>query len=125
MAGSKGTKYFDIFLKYEVGFYSLNYKSRINDDFIKLLEKINETKSLKAAANKLNLSYRKAWGDIIKAENFFGFPLVEKHRGGIKGGGSMLTTDGHELVQSFAELNNEFDQAIKKITKKFFNKINK
>jgi len=125
MAGSKGAKYFDIFLKYKIDLYSKNNDQHINDDFIILLKEINDTGSITTASKKLNLSYRKVWGDIKRAEDFLGFPLVKKTRGGVKGGYTILTDDGKELLISFENLHLEFDNSINKVIKKFFNKLNK
>jgi molybdate transport system regulatory protein len=80
---------------------------------------------LRSASDSLHLSYRKAWGDIRKAEKFIGFTLVEKIRGGKDGGLSRLTEDGVELVEAFGQLHQEFDEAIYRTTKKFFHDLNK
>jgi len=125
MAGSKGSKYYDIFLKYDVDLYSKENNYQISDDFIKILKEIDDTNSIKTTADNLNISYRKAWGDINKAESFFGFKFVEKQRGGKDGGRTRLTENGVELMNAFNELHQEFDQAISKISKRFFNKLNK
>ena len=92
--------------------------------FIKLLKEINSTGSITTASKNLNLSYRKVWGDIKRAEDFLGFQLVNKSRGGIKGGYTVLTSDGKELLLSFEKLHKEFDVAINKHIKRFFNKLN-
>jgi len=47
-----------------------------------LLKSIEKHGSLISAAREMKISYRKAWGDLQKAETFLGFPLVEKQRGG-------------------------------------------
>ena len=125
MAGSKGAKYFDIFLKYKIDLYSKETNRHINDDFFKLLKEINDTGSITKAAKKAGHSYRKVWGDIKRAEDFLGFSLVKKTRGGLKGGHTVLTSDGIELYQAFEVLHEEFDSAINKLTKSFFNKLNK
>ena len=92
---------------------------------LKLLKEIDGQGSLKKAALKMGLSYRKAWGDIRDAEDFLSFSLIETVRGGKDGGLSKLTVEGKDLIAAFNELHNQFDLAIHRITRQFFNKLNK
>ncbi|MFA6128398.1 MAG: LysR family transcriptional regulator [Bacteroidales bacterium] len=125
MAGPEGSKYYNIFLGYEVWLTNQETGGRLDDKLVRLLVGIRDKGSLRSAADSLGLSYRKAWGDIRKAEQFIGFPLVEKVRGGKDGGLSRLTGDGSELVEAFSHLHKEFDKAIYRTTKKFFHELNK
>lgn len=63
----------------------------------RLLNAIEKTQSLAAAAESLRMSYRKAWGDIRKAERTLGVALVTRHRGGSEGGSTELTDGGPAL----------------------------
>lgn len=124
MAGPKGSKYYDIFLDYQI---TLEHKKKGNilDEYcFKLLKKIQETGSLKSAADELDVSYRKAWGNVEEIEKGLGFKLLDRQRGGAQGGKTHLTEDGQKLVDAHDELRNEFNAAIKMITKKFFNILN-
>lgn len=125
MAGPKGSKYYDIFLKFKVWLENTKGESILGNGKFELIEGIDQLGSLKAAADKLGISYRKAWGMIRDAEEKLGFCLTEKHRGGQHGGNSTLTPEGKELIEAYKELLIEFDDAIYQITKKFFNKVNK
>jgi len=125
MAGPKGSKYYDIFLKNKVWLESVNGDEIINKRVFELLQIIHETSSLKAAAERIGISYRKAWGDLKEAEDKLGFLVVEKTRGGEYGGRSQLSENGIELINAYEELVNDIDDSIKKVTKKFFHKINK
>ncbi|OQY05872.1 MAG: hypothetical protein B6I20_00255 [Bacteroidetes bacterium 4572_117] len=125
MAGSVGDKYYDVFLKYRLWLSTTNDKGILGDGRFALLNEIDITGSLKSAAEKTNISYRKAWGSIKEAEEQLGFKLVEKQRGGKDGGNSRLSPEGKQLLEAYTELKEDFDQSVKKITKKFFNKINK
>ncbi len=58
-----------------------------------LLEFIAETGTVRAAANKLGISYRTAWGKLDAAEKSLGQPLIVKS----KGHGSKLTPPGNML----------------------------
>lgn len=124
MAGSKGSKYYDIFLKFKVWLENTKGQGILGDGKFELLEMIDKYGSLSAAADKMGISYRKAWGNVKEAEEKLGFLLVEKHRGGAHGGSSVLTPEGKKLIEAYKELLTEFDDAIHLITKRFFNKLN-
>ncbi len=124
MAGPKGSKYFDIFLDYQVWLKGHSREGKVADQLIELLKEIDLHGSLKKAAAKKGLSYRKAWGDIKEAEEFLSLVLIDSSRGGKDGGLSRLTDDGIELLAAFEELHKQFDQAIHRITQQFFNTLN-
>ena len=125
MAGSQGDKYYNVFLRYRLWLSSKEGKGILGEGRLALLKEIDKTGSLKAAADNLNISYRKAWGNVKHAEEMLGFPLVEKRRGGKSGGNSKLSEEGKILLTAYEELKIDFEKAIKEITRKFFNKINK
>jgi molybdate transport system regulatory protein len=125
MAGPKGSKYYNVFLEYGVWLTNRDSGGRLDDKLVRLLRGVRDNGSLRSAAESLGLSYRKAWGDIRKAENFIGFALVERIRGGKDGGLSRLTADGAELLEAFRQLHHDFDKAIYRTTKKFFHDLNK
>lgn len=70
----------------------------------KLLEKIQETGSLNAAAKSSGMSYRYAWGLIKNVEIHLGRPIVKTKRGGKHGGKTELTEDGLLLVANYRKL---------------------
>lgn len=124
MAGSKGSKYYDIFLNYEILLEHKQAGIVLNDYTFQLLKTINEQGSLKAATDKMGISYRKAWGNIEEIENILSFKLVERQRGGTQGGKTSLTPDGIKLIDAHKSLRNEFDKALKEITRQFFHNLN-
>jgi molybdate transport system regulatory protein len=124
MAGSKGSKYYDIHLDFDVALNHKDGRNAINEYKYKLLEAINETGSLKAAADKMEVSYRKAWGNIEEMEQILGFKVLLRQRGGAQGGKTELTPDGQALLSAYQKLTEDFNQSIYKITKDFFNSIN-
>jgi len=125
MAGPKGSKYYDIFLDYEVWLTNRETGNRINDQLVRLLTLIEKKGSIRSAAQESGLSYRKAWGDLRAAEKFLGFSLVDTFRGGKEGGQTRLTEDGADLVRGFSQLHQDFDRAIYQTTREFFHKLNK
>lgn len=81
-----------------------------------LLKKISETGSISEAIRdipskhgvhkKTGLSYRYAWGLLKKISNRLKKPIIQKFRGGRKGGGSELTQTGEELLRYYTRLEN-------------------
>lgn len=124
MAGSKGSKYFNIFLNYHFWLSSKDKTKILGEKLIKILKDIETEGSIQASAKKNNVSYRKAWGDIKKAEEILKFCITETKRGGKDGGKTILTEDGKNMLSAFDELEDEFEKAIYKIAKKFFHSLN-
>jgi molybdate transport system regulatory protein len=124
MAGSKGDKYYNVFLDYRLWLKTIENFGIMGDGCFSLLIEIKNSGSLKEAAEKMDVSYRKAWGIIKKSENMLGFKLVDKKRGGKDGGHSELTEEGMNLIQAYNELKADIDDSIKKVTQKFFHRIN-
>jgi molybdate transport system regulatory protein len=71
----------------------------------------------------LNISYRKAWGDLKNAEEFLGYKLLEKQRGGKSGGTSVLTDKAHKLIEAYEALQQTFDEKIETAFQEFKKKI--
>ena len=71
------------------------------DGKYRLLKTIAEEGSIQKAADKLDRSYRKAWGDIKRSEVALGRPLVVKSRGGASGGSTTLTPFGFEVLAAW------------------------
>ncbi len=79
----------------------------LSDYRVQLLKHIGETGSLAEAAQRMGLSYRRAWGKIREIEQNLGVTLVQSEIGGAGGGGSHLTRRGERLValyQRFRQL---------------------
>jgi molybdate transport system regulatory protein len=73
-----------------------------------LLEAIEKEGSIQKAALSLGRSYRKAWGDIRRAEEGLGQPLVIRTRGGSHGGGrAELTLFCKQLISAWEEYRSE------------------
>ena len=67
----------------------------------RLLRAIERMGSLSAAAEELGISYRKAWGDLKRAERHIGRKLIVKSRGGAGGGKTELTPEGRKLLEAY------------------------
>lgn len=80
----------------------------------RLLKKVNETGTLKEAAEALGMSYRFAWGLVKKAENKIGEPLLHAHKGGrAGGGGAEITEVGKEFLDEFSKIDLLLDRLSK------------
>jgi molybdate transport system regulatory protein len=79
-----------------------------------LLSAIDREGSLRAAADALEISYRKAWGDLRKAERTLGVAFLERHRGGSDGGESRLTPEGRKWLAEYARFRTEVEQKVNK-----------
>jgi molybdate transport system regulatory protein len=69
-----------------------------------LLRAIDECRSLNAAAKKLGMSYRAAWGRLKASEQRLGLKLVEKDN---LTGGMRLTDEARQFLDSFDRLEDE------------------
>lgn len=56
---------------------------------------------MQKAAEKMGLSYSKAWKMMKTAEQELGFALTERSSGGKDGGGSVVTEEGREMMQRY------------------------
>jgi molybdate transport system regulatory protein len=68
---------------------------------IGLLEGIERTGSLSAAARALAMSYRRAWLLLHATNQGFHEPVVELSVGGKDGGGTRLTDFGRKLIADY------------------------
>jgi len=69
-----------------------------------LLRDILETGSLTAAAKRVGISYRNAWGRIRKMESRLGTQILRSSTGGPAGGSSSLTPQGESLIKEFRRM---------------------
>jgi molybdate transport system regulatory protein len=69
---------------------------------VELLQAIEATGSIRQAAVQMNITYDLAWHRIDEMETALGASLVDRQRGGPKGGCANLTSLGCELVARFS-----------------------
>ncbi|HZQ40376.1 MAG TPA: LysR family transcriptional regulator [Rhizomicrobium sp.] len=79
----------------------------------RLLELIEETGSIRAAASKMKLSYRRAWLLLQDIERIFGGQVLERRTGGKSGGGASLNARGRDIVKHFRSAEKRTARAIK------------
>lgn len=78
---------------------------------IDLLEMIDRTHSISAAARALGIPYKRAWLLIDSLNQGFGRPVVDTATGGKGGGGARLTPLGQELVSRYVALEQRINAA--------------
>ena len=84
-------------------------------DHLELLERIDATGSITAAASAMGMSYKAAWEAVEAINNLSEQPLVERKTGGSKGGGTTLTTYGRRVAGAYRRLEQEREQVLKKL----------
>ena len=67
----------------------------------RLLHRVEELHSLRAAAISMDMAYSKAWSIIRQAETSLGFSLLSRTVGGRNGGGAVLTEEAAELLRTY------------------------
>lgn len=89
------------------------------DGKCRLLEHVETQESLRAASDALHISYRKAWGDLKKAQNTLGVVLIEQQRGGREGGRTVLTEQGRRWLQAYGRFHRDVEAAVRVSFEKF------
>ena len=78
---------------------------------IALLEAIEETRSITAAAKSMGMSYRRAWILVDQVNGALRRPAVASLVGGEHGGGSALTEIGRDLVATYRRIESRAEKA--------------
>ena len=66
-----------------------------------LLTLTDETQSVRAACQRMQLSYSSGWNAINLLETELGYPVVARPQGGQRGGRSSLTEKGRALLRAY------------------------
>ncbi|MGR9116032.1 MAG: TOBE domain-containing protein [Gammaproteobacteria bacterium] len=81
-------------------------------DYLELLERIDSSGSISAAANTMGMSYKAAWDAVEAINNMAELPLIERRTGGRNGGGTVLTANGRRLVAAYRRLDKERERVL-------------
>lgn len=79
---------------------------------VRLLELIDQTGSISAAARLLDMSYRRAWLLVDSLNAAFREPVLTSAVGGRQGGGAALTALGREVVTRYRRMESRTRAAI-------------
>jgi molybdate transport system regulatory protein len=111
---SKVSPKFRLWLEIDDKSLSEEEKALLGKGSAVLLERIAETGSISDAIRdvpstrrsrkKTGLSYRYAWGLLKKISDRLKKPIIQKFRGGRKGGGTELTQLGEDLLRYYTRL---------------------
>jgi molybdate transport system regulatory protein len=77
-------------------------------DHLELLERIDASGSISAAATAMGMSYKAAWQAVEAVNNLSHEPLVIRQPGGSTGGGTCLTDYGRRVVATYRRLEQEW-----------------
>ena len=88
----------ELHLKLTVRLYSDDNQRCFGPGIATLLERVQEHRSLRAAALSMEMAYSKAWRIIRTAEDVFGCKLLDSTIGGQHGGGAVLTSEAERLL---------------------------
>ena len=80
-------------------------KSFLGSGRIELLERIDKTGSIHAAAKEMKMSYKAAWERINGMNEIADQPIITRTTGGRGGGGTVLTPYARELIATYHRLN--------------------
>lgn len=109
----------DLMPKFKMWFSTADTEGVFGDGKWRLLQAIEQKGSLKKAAESSGISYRKAWGDLKKAEAGLGVKFVEKNRGGKDGGRTVLTDEGRKWIHSYAQFRYDMEKKAEQLFAQF------
>ncbi len=90
----------------------------LGDGGVGLLELIERTGSIQAAARRLGWSYRHTWGYLKNLEEASGRRFVARRHGGAAGGGAELTAAGRAFVRRYRAFRAELDRMTRSWTRR-------
>lgn len=85
---------------------------RLGGDHLELLRQIGATGSMREAASICGISYRTAWTRVGELNRVSDSPLVLSINGGAKGGESVLTESGKQMVETHERADRAFQAAL-------------
>lgn len=81
-------------------------------DHLELLERIDASGSISAAANAMGMSYKAAWQAVEAMNNLSEQAVVARQTGGKHGGGTTLTEYGRRVVAAYRRLEKERERVL-------------
>ena len=85
-----------------------------------LLALVDETKSVRTACQRMQISYSGSWNIIHALESQLHFPLLERSQGGANGGESKLTDKGRRLLDCYQKYSQRLRQEAAKLFEEYF-----
>ena len=81
-----------------------------------LLMLVDETKSVRAAGQRMQLSYSSCWNMIHTLESQLNYTLIARSQGGAGGSTSVLTPQGRQLLERFAR----YEQRLRELAEELY-----
>ena len=91
----------DLHLKLTIRLFTDDHDRCFGPGIATLLHRVEEHRSLRAAAASMNMAYSKAWRIIRTAEEVFACKLLSSTIGGQHGGGAVLTEEARRLLDAY------------------------
>lgn len=88
-----------------------------------LLYLVEETRSVRLACQRMQLSYSSGWNTIKTAEAQLGFALIHRRQGGSGGSHSELTDEGRRLLERYELFAKELRKTAETLFHKHFKEI--
>ena len=86
----------------------------------KLLQRVEDRHSLRAAAMSMDMAYSKAWTMVRNCEAALDMKLLNYSTGGKNGGGAVLTSEAKQLLQMYTTYCQELNAyALQKFDEEF------
>ncbi len=85
----------------------------VGDGGVALLDLIDRTGSIQAAARRLGWSYRHTWGYLKNLEETSSRQFVARRHGGAAGGGAELTAAGRAFLRRYRAFRGKVDQLVR------------
>ena len=90
--------------------FATNEQVFLREKRIKLLQLIDQFGSISKAAKNVPMTYKAAWDAIDAMNNLAEKPLVLTQTGGTRGGGSILSDYGKEMLQTYLICETKYNQ---------------
>jgi len=91
----------NLHLKLTIRLYTDDHERCFGPGIATLLHRVEEHRSLRAAAASMGMAYSKAWRIIRTAEGVFGYKMLSSTIGGPHGGGAVLTPQAEQLLCAY------------------------
>ncbi len=85
-----------------------------------LLMLVDETKSVRAAGQRMQLSYSSCWNMIRTLESQLSYALIERSQGGAGGSTSVLTQRGRELLEHYSAYEKKLKELSNQLYDEYF-----
>lgn len=85
-----------------------------------LLSLVDETRSVRTACQRMQISYSTGWNVIRTLESQLSRRLIERSQGGAGGGQSRLTEEGRAFIQEFESFEKQAKESVNQIFSQHF-----